>query len=130
MSIFRKTWCALFSWNTHFEIRTSALLLTNWLWFYNYEAAFIFLISSHICFSPLSSFFSYNFVAFSGCPALSGVNPNLKSTITISLSKFLQQSWSGLEVISIYFLWGIVCRKEKNLKLDLNKANKYRNQLN
>ena len=29
MFIFRKIWCALFSWNTHFEIRPFALLPTN-----------------------------------------------------------------------------------------------------
>ena len=27
--VFQKIWCALFSWNTHFEIRLFALLPTN-----------------------------------------------------------------------------------------------------
>ena len=30
MFVFRKIWGALFSWNTRFEIRSFALLPTNW----------------------------------------------------------------------------------------------------
>lgn len=65
-----------------------------------------FLISFHICFSSLSSSFSYNCVPYIGCLAYHGVNPNwkkLKKNNELLVKNINYQSFVGQRVIYDYF---------------------------